>query len=245
MTRSGDLVGIAVAKVEGTQIGMVIPAAQSRDILLGRVAMLTFELTAVQDGVAHFSAEGLATDPLSRPKKISLLVCTPDDLKREVSPTRSGTWGQVAPRVETFDLTHKDGVVSAEFTLAVTDMKSSYIVQLMFNRGDREQVFMEPAKLRLPGKSHLVAGFRPESVSIRTGGEVDWYFRFPFGPSDVPSTANTSVAFDVRPKRALRGHTNTILSLSFSANGKTLASTGMDQSVRLWDVDRGRELHTC
>src|SRR5262249_12740406 len=38
----------------------------------------------------------------------------------------------------------------------------------------------------------------------------------------------------------LTGHTNTVLSLAFSPDGKTLASSSGDDTVRLWDVATGQ-----
>ena len=35
---------------------------------------------------------------------------------------------------------------------------------------------------------------------------------------------------------ALHGHTNTVYSLAYSRDGATLASGGIDNTVRLWDV---------
>jgi WD40 repeat protein len=44
--------------------------------------------------------------------------------------------------------------------------------------------------------------------------------------------------------RKLAGHSSPVQSVSFSANGKTLASGGYDHAIRLWDVATGKPLHT-
>jgi WD40 repeat protein len=45
-----------------------------------------------------------------------------------------------------------------------------------------------------------------------------------------------------REIRAFTGHQDTVRSVIFSPDGKTLASASSDHSVRLWQVDRGREI---
>ena len=53
----------------------------------------------------------------------------------------------------------------------------------------------------------------------------------------MPNTAaNTATAGHV-----LKGHTSWIYSLAFSPDGRTLASGGWDEWIRMWDVETGRE----
>src|SRR5947209_19417108 len=42
----------------------------------------------------------------------------------------------------------------------------------------------------------------------------------------------------------LKGHTGWVTSVAFTADGKTLASVGQDNSVKLWDVATGQERMT-
>ena len=46
------------------------------------------------------------------------------------------------------------------------------------------------------------------------------------------------------PLWILKGHAGTVTSVAFSPNGKMLATGGVDQRVRLWDLTTGQHLHT-
>jgi ribosome assembly protein 4 len=41
------------------------------------------------------------------------------------------------------------------------------------------------------------------------------------------------------------GHTDAVISLSFSPDGKRLASGGGDMAVRFWDTTTHMPIHTC
>src|SRR5437588_10860356 len=51
-------------------------------------------------------------------------------------------------------------------------------------------------------------------------------------------------AQEPRLRTKLKGHTGDVASLAYSPNGKTLASGGLDFTVKLWDVAAAKERAT-
>ncbi len=48
----------------------------------------------------------------------------------------------------------------------------------------------------------------------------------------------------LKEKALLKGHASYVFRVSFSPDGKTLASASWDHTIKLWDVKTGKELAT-
>ncbi len=80
---------------------------------------------------------------------------------------------------------------------------------------------------------HAVA-FSPDGKYVATGGN---------DPGGYVRLWNADTGAAVKRPDGLSGHTDAVLSVAFSADGKKLLTASYDKTARLWDVESGRELH--
>jgi WD40 repeat protein len=59
----------------------------------------------------------------------------------------------------------------------------------------------------------------------------------------APVVISRSTAQDVVLLRTFEGHTGRVLDVAFSAQGRYLASSSQDMSIKVWDVSSGQEVH--
>jgi S1-C subfamily serine protease len=166
----GRLVGVTVAKLKGTNIGMAIPPVELTRMLVGRVGNFDFRINRiVRDSTVEIDIRGSLIDPLERVKSASIRVVRADDLKDKPKVGADGKWAALKSSEKT------------EFK--VSGQHVSAQVELPLGRRDRGDfdIWFQPACVDRDGQTHY---FAPVTQTLRIKDEPPPGFpgRGPGGP---------------------------------------------------------------
>jgi hypothetical protein len=159
----GRLVGVTVAKLLGTNIGMAIPPVELQRMLGGRVSNLDFRVARTAGTAVEIDVTGSLIDPMDRLTATSLLVARADDLKEKPAVGAGGKWAAL-PGAEKVDLRIAGRGVSGMVKLPVRER----------DRGQIEFLF-QPACVDKDGKTTY---FAPVTRTLKEGRAEPV---FPFG----------------------------------------------------------------
>ncbi|MCT7984068.1 WD40 repeat domain-containing protein [Laspinema sp. A4] len=107
----------------------------------------------------------------------------------------------------------------AEISKRETIVRNS---QLLFNQGQNFDALIEILRVATPFKNAVLTGKPPLSVH---GTLID-------------------AVYAKKEYKRLEGHQESVNSIVFSPDGKTLASSSGDKTIKLWNVETGEEIHT-
>ncbi len=162
---TGELVGVSVATVLGTQIGIAVPGNEIREMLLGRVSGLSLEQTKLSAGKVRLNFKAVLVDPIGKLEKVSVHIL-PIDGKNKPKPKEDGTWEKLDGSTLECKLEIKAQTASGSITLdGVPDELTKYRHQIEFTNGSGKVAFTEP--------SGLVVKF-PAKKLAQTQQEDDW-----------------------------------------------------------------------
>ena len=72
-----------------------------------------------------------------------------------------------------------------------------------------------------------------------------WSIEEVSSPSGVYANCTTYPASQLNVAKVLKGHTNFVFCINFSPSSNLLVSGGFDETVRVWDVARGKAPHSA
>jgi len=142
----GKLVGIVVAKIEGTKICFAIPPTELTAMLGGRISALGIEIKKVEDGVAEVALGVQSLDPLKKIGKIEIRYVRKDALKEQPKANDDGTWAEL-PGSEKVAVKFEDQKAGVTLKLKCADKKRvHYWFQPVYVDGTGKTIALEPGQ---------------------------------------------------------------------------------------------------
>lgn len=147
----GRLVGVAVAKIRGTNIGLAIPARELSEMLNGRVSGVSMTTVKVENGAAEIEFTVRFIDPLNKIAKASILVLRADLLKNPLKADKDGKFPPM-PNAEVVELKIENQIGKGKVILKSAEKEPvAYLFQPGYVKGDQTLTYTS-----VGGKPHLV-----------------------------------------------------------------------------------------
>lgn len=186
----GRLVGVAVAKVKGTELGLAIAAGELSNTLLGRVSKVSIERNKVAEDEVQLVATATLLDPLGKVREVWGHYRWSTASKNGAQRDARGRW-MLLPDAAKIDMKLEAGKATGEIRAPRPKGDEELLFQTAFVDGSGETRFLEPAKIQIRS---VVAPTTPstEDVALRpvlgkvTARDVTAAFRPQFESLVVP-----------------------------------------------------------
>lgn len=113
---------------------------------------------------------------------------------------------------------------------AIVDL-DNFVVKVSDTRTGKQLLQFKLAEGTPSDFAYTASSFSPDSTRFAT-----------------PGPENSAVVYDLkhggRELLTLQGHTDGLMTVNFSPDGKQLATTSLDMTARLWDAETGQEIRT-
>ncbi len=166
---AGNLVGIAVQTIQGTHIGMAIPASEVANLLEGGLGKATIKVTGGVNGAASkYDILVSMIDPLKKLRSASLHYVT-----KSVAPdsTKAGQLQLGSEKASRkLDLSLQGGVARAELPLDAKDARTTkqVTVQVSFVTGEGKTVFLDPQVIEVPAPVQITTNSDGKGTTTTT-----------------------------------------------------------------------------
>ena len=154
----GRLVGVAVAKITNTHIGMAIPPGELTRMLNGRVGAIGLKTIKIENGVAEIEVEMQLIDPFNKIKEASLHFAMTDKVKERPKLDKDGKFPPLAD-AEKIELKVDKQKATGKFTFK-SDAKNAIELacQTAYVNGDGKTIYTAAITHRVDfGKPVVVA----------------------------------------------------------------------------------------
>ena len=165
----GSLMGVSVATVIGTQIGIGIPGESVLQMLDGRIGSLTISQESQRPKLTTCRLNAGLIDPLQRIESVSFFYIKEDQLSDEdIEPGEDGRWSKISTRMKRVRLS-----IDGQTATAEEDFRGDYgeririIHQIRFENGSGETFYTGPDRytIKIPERAkdpNRIARRKPE-----------------------------------------------------------------------------------
>jgi S1-C subfamily serine protease len=159
----GRLVGVTVAKISGTRIGLAIPPEELTKMLHGRVGGVSIQTRSVNSGMAEIEATVLLIDPLNKLQRVGIRYLAAGAGSQKPSRDKDGRWLPM-PGGQEVDMAINQQKASGTFQVAAPNMGlTTYTFQTVYTNGAGQTTYTGPSTFRVNSSQSAVAMRPPQS----------------------------------------------------------------------------------
>lgn len=164
VTETGALVGIAVAKLSNSQIGLAIPKQPLRELLQGRLASIAARPSERTSDHAVFDFQATLIDPRQNIRGVHILTIRKEQVPAPPQPQPDGSWQPVSPNMTSAACSVSKNEANGRVSLPVTPRKpGGYLYQVKLVYADGTTRFSAPAELAVETRPPAAKPGRPAS----------------------------------------------------------------------------------
>lgn len=159
----GRLIGIAVATLSGTQIGIAIPARELHEMLKGEIGPVVVERSAKTGGNLNLTLSASLIDPGAVIEKVTLHLAHAESLRGEFRQMEDGTWERMQASTKSFPLSaDSSGRISIDAEIAFP--LGQLCIQASMLRKDGTESYTQPTRFTAPTFDGPVIVYRGKFV---------------------------------------------------------------------------------
>jgi hypothetical protein len=171
--RTGEVVGIAVAKISNSSVGFAIPAAELSRMLDGRLGSIRFAMRRERRGLADPEVEATLFDPLKQVRSAELLYTTAGATPPGAGPSADGSWPTL-PGATSVTLELNQETASAAFQAPLTAPTGRRLmVQAVSHLASGRLVCTAPMPSEVPPKPTVLGPVSAEPRATESVGSFE------------------------------------------------------------------------
>ena len=147
VTSKGDLVGVAVSTLMGTQVSRAVPSTRLENMLNGFAHETTVTVLSADEKEVKWRVSMKFTDPLNKVRSPYFYYAEKSKVGQLPGPdTETGLYTKPISKMKRLKMTMKDAEASVEFTVKGNGENEQYYFQYSFVNGEGERKILWPTE---------------------------------------------------------------------------------------------------